>query len=255
MKYLIATFFILFFFTSSPAQPAGYLGKRFTLSYEQLTGPNFINILELPELSLTDGAVSETNANWNYIGSVTMDYVVGKTKSRGISISAVDQTMYFDDYNTDTTYSYGYPQLNSTYFLNSAKLTGFTIGAYVKYFKKQYTAPFGEYYKFELLYSYYHIKTFKQQAQLYELSKPYLEPFSTMGFAVTYGKNRIFWDKVVVSMGITVGLRLSILTQVFSGYESNEYRAAYIDLKSAAEYWHGQNLFYNLHLGVGLLLF
>ncbi len=253
MKLLIAIFFIFIFFSVSPAQPSGYLGKRFTISYEQLTGPNYLYLFENALMAGDLGSnsqISESKAYWNYIGTISLDYVLGKTKSRGLSISPIDQTMFFEDNTVDP--------LNGnqhTSFMNNAKLTGVTIGLYVKYFKKKNIAPLGDYYKLEFLYSDYQIKSFYKQAELYNLCKSRLEPFSTLGFAITYGKNRIFWDKIVISAGITSGFRMSFFSQIFTHDDGNESSQAFNKLKKSAQYWHGQNLFYNLHLGIGFLLF
>lgn len=259
MKYYLIFVCTLFVFSVSPAQPPGYMGKRFTLSYEQLAGPNFFELIKLDNIqrdNISSHTISESNAKWNYTGTISLDYVVGKTKSRGISISLIDQTMYFNDYTVDTIYSYGnYYNIYQNDFINNAKLTGFTIGAYVKYYKVKNIAPLGEYYKLELLYSSYQINSIDKKGDLSDLAKPNLEPVSTIGFAITFGKNRIIWDNIVISAGLTTGFRLGFFTSAFKNHNNQTGSGAFNDLKKDAQFWHGQNLFYNLHLGVGWLLF
>lgn len=259
MRYIILSLLFLISFVTL-SQPAGYLGKRFTVSYEALAGPNYLNIVGLTNLhnrsynyqgASDKTSVSETNANLNYTGAITIDYVVGKTKSRGISIGPIDQTMYFDDYNIDTVYG----NATQVFFVNNAKLTGFTAGAYVKYFKKHQIAPLGEYYKFELLYSNIIIKSIDRKAEIYKQGNSKLEPISTVGFAVTYGKNRILWDRVIVSAGITLGARLNFFITPLTSSIAGEDSYAINQLQKAVGFWHGQNLFYNFHLGAGILLF
>ncbi|MBI5541621.1 MAG: hypothetical protein HY951_16295 [Bacteroidia bacterium] len=259
MRVIILSLFLLISFVTF-SQPAGYLGKRFTVSFEALAGPNYLNIVGLTNLhnrsynyqgASNKTSVSEANANFNFNGALTIDYVVGKTKSRGISIGPIDQTMYFDDYNMDTVYG----NATQVFFVNNAKLSGFNVGAYVKYFKKQQVAPLGEYYKFELIYSNVMVKSIDKKAEIYKQSKAKFDPISTFGFAVTYGKNRIFWDKVVLSAGITLGARLNFFSTPFISTFAGESYYADNELKKAVGFWHGQNLFYNLHLGVGILLF
>lgn len=249
---------ILFFlFVSTFAQPPGYLGKRFTLSYEQLTGINYFNLVHVTNLEGgydKDPHVDESNANFNYIGTLSFDYVIGKSKSRGISISSIDQTMYFKDYDYILNGSY----LQKDYFRNSAKLTGLTFGLFVKYFKKDRIAPLGDFYKFEFLYSTYKIKSYDKEAETYSLTKT-IDPFSSFAFNVTMGKSRIFWDKLVISSGLSFGFRLNFITSLmdldFGNRNYSDKSIAERTLNNAAHYWHGQNLFYNLHIGVGWLLF
>ncbi|MBI5541620.1 MAG: hypothetical protein HY951_16290 [Bacteroidia bacterium] len=254
IKYNIIQLILILLLTNSNylfAQPSGYLGKRFTLSYEQLTGPNVYNLINGGILE-DDYYYEETNANLNYIGSITADYILTKTKSRGVSLSLIDQTMYFGD-----SYEVVDP-INSNIIgysiINNAKLSGVTVGLYAKYFKRENIAPLGEYYKFEFLYSNYKIKSMNTHSRLYTESGGAKEIYNTLGFAVTFGKNRIFWERVVISSGITVGFRLNLIP--IKNALKGEYndRASEI-LKDSAHQWHGQNLLYNLHLGVGLLLF
>ena len=250
MKYLFCLIFIFACFFSD-AQPPGYLGKRFTLSYEQLTGINYFNFL-IGKSYYIDQQIDETNANFNYIGSLTIDYVVGKSKSRGLSFSPINQTMYFSDHrHLPTNYAY----FREERFINHAKLTGFTVGLYVKYFNRDRIAPLGEYFKFEFLYSTYSVKNFDKEEEIYKLTKS-IDPFSSLGFNVTFGKNRIFWNKLVVSTGISCGLRLNFFSSImdFGEINSDNDHAVRV-LKNSADFWHGQNLFYNLHIGVGWLMF
>ncbi|OFX29721.1 MAG: hypothetical protein A2X08_17445 [Bacteroidetes bacterium GWA2_32_17] len=253
MKRLYLILFILIIPFISVAQPAGYLGKRFTLSYDQLAGPNYFNLIGLTNIKGGYGVeqiVSETSANLNYTGSISLDYVVGKTKSRGVSFSPINQTIYFTDYIANPNNVSGYYYSDNP-FLNNTKLKGFTIGAFVKYFKSKSIAPLGTFYKFELLYSSFNISTFYRNGEISDKSKTQIEPLSSLGFSVTYGKSRIIWNKVVVSTGISVGGTLNFFTMYFTKSDSYEFR----EIKIAAQFWHGQKLFYNFYLGIGFLLF
>lgn len=254
LKYNIKQLLIILLITNSiciSAQPAGYLGKRFTLSYEQLTGPNVYNLINGGILE-DDYYYEETNANLNYIGSITADYILTKTKSRGVSLSLIDQTMYFDD-----SYEMVDPvngNIMGYSIINNAKLSGVTVGLYAKYFKRENIAPLGEYYKFEFLYSNYKIKSMNTHGRLYTESGGAKKVYNTLGFTVTFGKNRIFWERVVISSGITVGFRLNLIPVKNALLGEYNDRASDI-IKNSAHQWHGQNLLYNLHLGVGYLLF
>lgn len=234
------------------SQAPGYLGKRFTLSYEQLAGPNYFNLLGLDDVSSANRSIDENNANLNYTGMLTIDYVINKTKSRGISISPINQTMYFED--GISTPNPGYSPSISNY-INSAKLSGITFGLYVKYFKKQWIAPLGENYKIEFLYSSYKIKSFEKQTDAYNYTLNRLDPYTSVGVAVTHDVSRVYFDRMVISFGITMGYRLNFINPFIHDY-SEDNATFYINrLKIAAHYWHGQNLFFNLHTGIGFLLF
>lgn len=256
MKNIIVLLLCSCCLLTGKSQIPGYLGKRFTLSYEQLAGPNYFNLIGLTDFSYLNSSVDEDNANWNYTGMLTIDYVINKSKSRGISVSPINQTMYFKD--AITTPDINYPHTyNVSEYINSAKLTGFTTGVYVKYFKKQWIAPLGEYYKLELLYSSYKIKSFKNKTDVYSSTSSSPETYSSIGFAITHGVNRIFFDKLIVSFGVTMGYRLNFYNPFTDKYAStnNETLDNLAKLKNSAHYWHGQNLFFNLHTGVGFLLF
>jgi hypothetical protein len=260
MRTLFAIIFAFIFSSTLFAQPPGYLGKRFTLSFDNYVGPNYLNLIGINTISSKHSenyvSTTETSANWNYRWSISMDYVLSKSSSLGLGVSSVNQKMYFDDHYKVINSSGYYDQV---YFINNAKLNGFTIGAYLKLFKGQCIAPLGGYVKLEVLYSQFEINTFDpkyiNRSEMYKLSKSRMEPISSLGLALTFGKNRIFFNRLVVSTGATVGLRLNLLTSVFEQSSSNPSITAFNSLKKDAQFWHGQNLFYNLHVGVGLLLF
>lgn len=260
MRYILIVLLIAIS-TISKAQPPGYLGKRFTVSYDQLVGPNYLNILGINKIEHKNMAdyvnkTSELNANFNYTGSISIDYVFSKSKSAGLSIGKIYQTMYFDDSYFETYDSlYGYT--NEKNIVNGAKLNGFSVSAFIKFFRGQSIAPLGDYIKLELLYSNYQIESFinNTNAELYKLSKGKLEPISNLGVAVTFGRSRIFWDRVVVSSGVTAGMRFNFITSNFVKTDGSESNKAVITLRKDAQFWHGQNLLYNFHLGIGLLIF
>jgi len=260
MKLLYIILIIFAVHSLSFAQPSGYLGKRFALLFNQLSGPNYFNLIGLTNISGNGlkSQVSETNANINYNVAVSLDYVVGKTKSRGISISPINRTIYFEDYfkdyfvdsiTGDSCYN------TNNFFVNNAKLKGYTFGAFVKYYKSKSIAPLGEFYKIEILYSIFNINSFYKEGEVVRLGKTRIEPLSSIGFNVTYGKSRILWDKIVISTGISLGGTLNFFISSFTRYDSGSGSQEFNELKKAAHFWHGQNFFYNFYLGIGWLLF
>jgi hypothetical protein len=257
MRNLCCSLFLLIIVGVSMGQTPGYMGKRFTISYEQLTGINYFNLFGFNQFNNyrpgQTHVIDEARATWNYIPKFNIDYVMKRNMSRGFSISPISQPMYFDDQKVDNQNLSIYIQDNN--YVNSAKLTGATFGLYVKYFKRGWIAPLGDYYKLEFLLSSYKIKSFEKQTVVYEQTKRRLEPYTSVGFVVTHGVSRIIFNRLIINFGISMGYRLNFFNPALEINGNSTSSENLLILKEAAHYWHGQNIFFNLNTGIGYLVF
>ncbi len=251
----IAFLFFLFLEINLNAQVAGYMGKRFSVGYENYffiafagptvshsnrTTPTVINLLGI-----------------NNVHCLNLDYVV---KSK-ISIC-----LSFQHFKTGVDYRI-HNHYDRAYYIGDLKkpaiLTSNNIGFGFKIFKKHYVAPVGKYMKFELLLLFYDLKYNNEQFQIQDYQNSTTEnvsrgngkySFSNFSTACSYGKQRVLSNKFILDYGIRMACKpgMFILTWQDNRDERNKTRDTF---NCDAQYRILRQQCFNLYLGISFLAF
>lgn len=179
----------------------------------------------------------------NFRHALSADYTTGRRTAWGGTIqfyrteaSYTGQEIdfdYRDSYGNAYSYSY-YPSSKAV-----ANITGTNLGVYVKRSRKNYIAPHGKYYKLGLTFfnyrARYNEKNFSTEYEVYEYNGWYTsgyhgihtpelgsgnDSFRSLGLTWGRGKQRIFWDKVVVDTGFEVNYIIGSLLNALDGSET-----------------------------------
>jgi len=140
---LASTIFCICACTTLKAQIPGYMGKRFTLSYNAYMAPNIGAILGLNEVNMEEKIPFRLNTKH----ILEADYVIGRRVSAGFELG-------FMRHNVPIVYDQFYkPDPQSEWYssraaLGEVKLNGYAVGFNFKFyglFTKNALAPLGSY--------------------------------------------------------------------------------------------------------------
>lgn len=249
----IVTLLLIFYSLTLSAQVAGYMGKRFIVGYSNLFSPSISTIYT--ERYRSSSALKIQNITVSHV--VDLNYVIHYRKALCFSVSYVVSKIPNASIVTDY---YRFTFTKSDY---NAKLSslGFSFG--IKLFKRSRLAPLGPYVKWEGLfllntikfqpysrtYWYYNSTTGSDSlvTKLYEAGQLNSKSF---GAALSFGKQRVFFDKLVVDFGIR-GALVATISEPYN-YTHTEY-VDELRIKSFDKIFNQQ--FVNLRLGIGFLAF
>lgn len=273
MKKIISFLLFICCASFSIAQIPGYKGYRLSVGYSANVSPALLS----PLANTRVGENSDPNKElvFNVVGlnathGVNIDYVI--RHSTVFCVSA--QVM-----KTGLAYKNGYKVEIDPYGLNDVsykpsddlpmelKVINFTAG--FKFFRG-YLAPYGKYVKVDLQYFREKV-TFNERAfSLTRLNNDkYIPPagpynFQTVGVALSMGKQRIFFDRLVVDMGLRIGIipgaffkliEADEITEIFSSKLEKEHDQLDYQIKQQSILRLQGSQLINFHIGVGFLAF
>ncbi len=242
MKKSFLFFIFCYFSFALNAQVPGYLGKRFSLSYQ-----NFFFA------SITG---TETKSKINISHNAELNFLTGKR-------SALCFTFMYVPFKVSTYYNAGnYTQIIFSEDVPYLKCNSFSYTLGLKLFiNRKKFAPLGLYFKWELEYSKGSIKIPAYTKKLSNGS--YWNPVVTStqypeqtiivdggGPAISFGKQRVFFDKLLVDYGIRAGI--IVVWNSKKSYADRGFENTMID-KVQNNVLAQQ--FFNFKIGIGFLPF
>lgn len=245
----------------SLAQPSGYMGKRFMVIYEPGMAPTFFN-------------PNKNNKLWrpSFNHALAVEYVVARSASIGIqteihqtgaNISGAGLKPSYYNSLEQSNYNYGSPTGEKAFM----KLSSTNYQFFYKRYKNNNVAPLGTYFKFGVF-----IERSKSRGldvrdanayssnnnssgNYYSSNNDYIvlptinqKSFVNGGLFFTWGRENIFYDKLIVNYGVRLGYTFGTLLLIEDVANSN--RVAYDVRKRMTAY----NLL-NFNLGIGYLIF
>lgn len=263
--------FLVFFLIVVPshAQVAGYMGKRFSINYTQDMSPALISPLSNTNIEYIYDLWEPKFAGINLTQGIGFDYIIKPRTSFCLSVHYLKTGLsYYDNFVTGGSGNTGYWEYNDGG--KPMQLRVYSLVGGFKFFRQQHFAPFGRYRKLDFS-VYLQQVSFKKEGfppKYYIQQTDY--SFATFGVGYTFGKQRIFFDKLVVDWGIRLGVvpfgNLEYFDEEFGegilGFVAlaNKYR--YVDhsdirnqLRARADTRVLGAQRVNLHIGIGFLAF
>jgi hypothetical protein len=243
--------FILLILTGfcAGAQVSGYQGKRFVLNYNQF----FMSALTGPNQNGESGFGS-----FNLHHRVGFDYVLSRSLSLGLDYHFFNTC--FDLPNASVSYFdpvYGYQTANlvGEGCLGYSSVSG--IGIHLKKYFVNNIAPLGNYFEFEILNFFQDVTWDKAKLQSHNPDLVYYipnrSPYSSIALSVSYGKKSIFFNRLVLDYGMQSGLVFNGFTSALSFSDQNDDLNTYLENAAKARLF--SHFIFNIHLGVGVLVF
>lgn len=223
---------MLLFCSRGFSQPAGYMGKRFIITHYSFYFPAFSE----PSFRSTEG------------------FKMNITKALGVDFAATGKSsicLAAQYFLTGISYQNSYNHIlhvrGSTI---PAKLNVIQYSVGLKRFSRKLFAPIGFYMKWEMFYQQYIIKYdpvgfYTRQNEIDGGTG--LIKMKGIGSAFSIGKQRIFWDKIVVDYGIRFSLSAPLPYRFANEVERSMAGKAYIRVVN--------NQLLNVKLGIGFLAF
>ncbi len=211
---------LLFLSISISAQVTGYMGKRFFVGYSNLFSPT------IERLSSDEFQIKRLNISH----ALDLNYIIQYRMALGFSFSYVKSKIdnaVVANYNLHD-YIFTDPENNA----QSSSL-GFSLG--IKLFKRSYLAPLGPYVKWE---GFILLNSIKYEPYTYpRVSQSYYQTTSetisigsgelkskSFGLAFGFGRQRIFYDKLLIDYGIRAAIAITVddyYNKMYSSYETD----------------------------------
>lgn len=243
MKYLLLIFLSLMV-CRLQAQTPGYMGKKLAIYYEPKIFPSIVSTYDNGE-----------KLGFNFRNDFAVDYTVSKSVVLGCSFKYITtQLKNVVYYANESDYYYDYV------FSGNILLRGPVFSIYIKNFSyrnKGFLAPLGLYKKFEIIYG----KVKASSGTTYMGNNPgfiYLDHFeklgyentrSIYGFIFSFGRQTLFFDRLFVNSGGSVGF-----TTGLTKFNGNSYGGRSHDFQDNVDARIGGYFLFNVDLGIGLLL-
>lgn len=224
MKKVLALLFCCIIFTPSLiSQNRGYMGKRFMINAEAVVSPSWRN----PNF----WGGKEYYA-FNYMFSPNIEIIAWNKGTVGL-VGHYFNSQYSSD---KLSYSSNKPSDYITDDYNF-KFSTFGYGIFYKQYFASAKAPFGSYFKAE--FDLFHYQNLESPQPKYDI---------TMGAKLEFGKDYLFYDRLHLSLGFSMGLTFKHLMPLFGlseDFSHSEVAAARV----CGIYWLG------FKLGIGFLAF
>ena len=228
---------------SCSAQAPGYMGRRLTVTAEL----SFFNALFGPNANFNSGI-----SRFNHREIFDLDYVITRDGSIGFTFELVNTSIAYEGWNDPKFDSPLITDLPSTF--KHARIKGQTFGLNYKLYRnpsKGGIAPVGGYAKFDIMVARTEVFPFDKENRVERgRIKEYYNPL----IGITYGRQRILWNSVIIRTGIQIALVPTGVLPYFTGITSDiEHDDPHKELKRV----HDARMFsyyaINVNVGIGFL--
>jgi hypothetical protein len=273
MKKIIIISVFLFYSSFSIAQIAGYMGRRFIVGYSANVSPAVLSPLVNTSMSGNTEANREflNVAGLNVTHGVNIDYVIKRGTSFCVSgLMMKTGLTYKEDYEIPNYLTSIYGSSDIRYRSSDDRpiqlnVTSLTAGLR---FSRGAVAPLGKYVKLDIAYFRQRVsfdpEAFKQtgsyKKEYVQLTDQYT--FNTVGFGFSFGRQRVFFDRLLVDWGTRIGIipgaffRVAGMTGFFDEFSSGTWSNGLDDqMKEKAIYRLQGSQLLNFHIGIGFLAF
>jgi hypothetical protein len=268
----VTTFLIFISCTSfSIAQVAGYKGHRFIIGYSANGSPAFLSPLANTSFDVKDQDNSKFKAvGFNLTHGVHIDYVIKHATSFCVSAQVTKTGLaYKHDYQLPSYFRNAYGTGEISYRPSDnlpMQLNLTTLAAGFK-FSRGYLAPVGKYIKLDVLYFMERVSFDPNALILTENpSKKYISPtdrytFHNVGFGFSWGRQRVFLNRLVIDYGGRVGIipsaifRIAQMGGFFDEFSSSGNDELDYQIKRQALFRMQGSQLINFHIGIGFLAF
>lgn len=261
----IAFVIVVFFLSANMfAQIPGYLGKRFSIEYNNMFYLALSNPVVKKNYDL-NGEMDLAITNFNFRNEISANYVISQRSSISVGFGYF-RTRYLFDGEFPVIYSDN-NQVQENYFWAKTPvgmISAYDINLHYTLFKKDYLAPFGKYYQFD--FGLLRYKSTYDKKMLIKYMESYGDvpgevidiPFednkyyNSLYLGYSQGRKRVFYDKLLVNYGWQICFLPNAFESAFSGI-ANARNDNYFELMGESRVF--SHMFFNLKLGVGLLIF
>jgi hypothetical protein len=232
------------------AQVSGYQGKRLLLSYDEF----FMSALSGPNQNGNNGF-----ASFNLHNRVSIDYVLSRGLSLGVDYHFFNTCFQLPDASIDY-FDPSYGGFNTANLVTDGMLAYSSVTGIGIHLKKYFTnniAPLGNYFEFGIIdffqdVTYDKVKLKAQNPDV-ALSIPNYSPYSSGALNISYGKKSIFFNCLVLDYGMQSGIVFNGITPTIRQQEYYHDMNTY--LQEPARMRLLSHFLFNIHVGVGLLVF
>jgi len=226
-RVLLILFHSMLFFPAVLSQNNGYMGKRFLFNVDASFSPAYFN----PNFYGKSGYL-----HFNYILSPNIEIIAFKKGTAGLTGHYFNS---FYEYKEVVKTSYNpyipYFFYDQKEYIKQHPFRCYGFGIFYKQYFSRARAPLGTFLKLELdfLFHQYFTDSIKNYA---------LNP----GFKIEFGKDYLFWDRLRISYGTSIGLTFNGYKGIVDKQESQRDASAN---RVLGIYWIG------FRIGVGVLAF
>jgi hypothetical protein len=220
------------------------MGKRLLLTGEA----SFFNALFSPDHNMNKGLSS---FGFNIRGTFDLDYVVARNGSVGLTFDMIFSGLQYDWNNA------GYEALlvpDIDVGFDHAQIRGYGYGVNYKVFRnpaKGGIAPIGGYTKFDVMLLDTRVRPFNRRSGT---AHGHEERFLTPMLSVTFGRQRVFFDFLVLRSGIQLGIVPGGIVPYFEMMDGKlDKRDQRADLQATNEARLMTYYLLNFNVGVGFL--
>lgn len=226
-------------------QASGYMGRKLLVTGEV----SFLNALFNPNHNMNQGL---RKFAFNLRATSDLDYVVARNASVGATFDVFATGTEFD-WNTDKYADLLVADIDPKF--QHARISGYGYGINYKIFRnpsKGGIAPIGSYVKFDMMLLDMRLRPFDDTA---DVAHSFSDRFFTPVISITLGRQRIFWDFLILRTGIQIGIvPMGIspyLQHIGDGIERETQQQ---ELRAHAEARLMTYYLLNINFGVGFLL-
>lgn len=249
MKRYTILLLIFAWYASASAQAPGYMGKRGTVSVQNAVFPALVG----PVKPGNDNII-----NFNYRYGLALDYVTGRRTS---FIFGIDFYKTYEQFTQRIQLQQQNYYNYTSYFPEDAfgEIKGRDFTLAYKGFFNDYLAPYGKFIRIGLCIANYTVKYDPLDFVYSDGSNTYVpqlgtgeDTFSNVIFKLGLGKQRVYWDKLVVNTEFELGFGPGSITSISEDFDSNRI-ADYIRNEANARVMRHHA--FNVNLGFGFLAF
>lgn len=235
MKSIITFNILLLLCFYTNAQP-GYQGKKIAIQYNGLIGPRSSN----PSFNQKAGL------GINYTHAFGIDYTISRKHTIGLTFSAF-KTSISEERNGD-----------DNYLPSILKLYSYGAEFNIKFGSKRtgLIAPIGFY---QMVGIGIWLNQLKDNTNTLDLSTIPVTKFTDFSFSYGFGKRMVYFDRLVLDLGVNLSLSKNIFTYAGDPLERTEDGTSYIEedidfVKSFSQGRFSNHIFINFKAGIGFLL-
>ncbi len=226
------------------AQAPGYMGKRLLVTGEA----SFFNALFNPDHNMNSGL---NKFGFNIRGTIDLDYVVARNGSVGLTFDVIFSGLEYA-WGDDQWEKPLVPRIGDDF--QHGQIRGYGYGINYKVFRnpsKGGIAPIGGYTKFDVMLLDLRVRPFnKATGQLHA----HQEQFFTPMLSVTLGRQRIFFEHLILRTGVQVGIVPTGIVPYFERMDGDiEKGNQRDDLQAYTEARLFSYYLLNFNVGVGFL--